>query len=212
MQRREVYGTSGPRILLWFDLLNGPKGRPIPMGSEVVLGEAPIFQVRAVGSFEQKPGCPADAASQLGDERLARLCQGECYHPSDARRPITRLEVVRIRSQTSADESVTPLIEDPWKVIECPADGQGCLAAFTDTAFGADGRDTSYYVRAVEATSLAVQADPLGCRYDEEGRCVEVNPCFDRPWEDECLAETEERAWSSPIYVGRATPMFAASR
>jgi hypothetical protein len=212
MQRREVYGTSGPRILLWFDLINAPGGRPMPMGSEVVLGEAPIFQVRAAGSFEQKPGCPADAASQLGEERLARLCQGECYHPSDARRPITRIEVVRVRSQLNADESVTPLVEDPWKVIECPADGQGCQTAFTDASFGAEGRDASYYVRAVEATSPAVQANPLGCEYDENGRCARVNPCFGRPWDDECLADTEERAWSSPIYVGRATPMLAATR
>jgi len=26
-------------------------------------------------------------------------------------------------------------------------------------------------------------------------------PCFDRPGDDDCLAETEERAWSSPIFL-----------
>jgi len=30
---------------------------------------------------------------------------------------------------------------------------------------------------------------------------VDVDPCFGRPDEDECLSETEERAWSSPIFV-----------
>ncbi len=54
------------------------------------------------------------------------------------------------------------------------------------------------------APSPAVAADPLGCRYDETGRCVEVDPCFDRLTDDDCLAETEERAWSSPIFLDRA--------
>jgi hypothetical protein len=168
------------------------------MGSEVSLREAPIFQVRAVGSFEQKPGCPADALDALGD-RAERLCRGECYHPSDRRRPITRIEVVRIRPGAGPDAGQR--IEDPWRVIRCPADPTGCQAAFTDLEFAGAARDALYYVRAIEAPSEAVGANPLGCTYDEAGRCTQVDPCFGRPATDECLAPTEERAWSSPIFV-----------
>jgi hypothetical protein len=203
MQNREVYGTSGPRTLLWFDLLNGPNGRPVPMGGAAQLDEPPIFQVRAVGSFEQKPGCPADAVDAMAPERIDRLCQGECYNPSDQRRPITRIEVVRITPQVSDTEEIEGLVEDPWRVIPCKGDGSGCRAAFTDPEFTSLGRDALYYVRAIEAPSLAVAADPLGCTYDETGRCVEISPCSEKPYEDDCLAETEERAWSSPIFVDR---------
>ena len=204
MQRREVYGTSGPRILLWFDLLNAPGGSPASMGSEVAISESPIFQARAVGSFEQNPGCPDDAADALTPEQRERLCRGECYHPSDRRRPISRIEVVRIRPQRGANEAIEGLVEDPWKVFECSGDPAGCQVAFTDETFRSAGRDALYYVRAIEAPSLAVGANPLGCSYDESGRCVEVKPCFGRPDDDECLAETEERAWSSPIFVNQA--------
>ncbi|NNL65126.1 MAG: DUF3604 domain-containing protein, partial [Myxococcales bacterium] len=201
LQRKEVYGTSGPRILLWFDLLNAPGGRPAPMGSEVTLAESPIFQVRAVGSFEQRPGCPTDSEAALSPERLARLCRGECYHPSEQRRPITRIEIVRIRTQQDAEEDVAALIEDPWRVLPCPGDPSGCQVAFTDGEYTASGRDALYYARAIEAPSLAVAVDPLGCARDADGRCVSVDPCFDRPDDDDCLAETEERAWSSPIFL-----------
>ncbi len=210
MQRKEVYGTSGPRILLWFDLLNGPGRAPNPMGSQVELAENPIFQVKAVGSFEQRPGCGPDAAQAMGADRIARLCQGECYNPSTVRRPITRIEIVRIQPQRTPDEAIVGLVEDPWKVIPCDGDPDGCVGTFVDDEFESSGRDVLYYARAIEAPSDAVAADPLGCRRDETGRCVQVDPCFGRPADDECLAQTEERAWSSPIFVNQPRTSVAA--
>ncbi len=197
--RREVYGTSGPRILLWFDLLNAGEA-PVPMGGEARMAEAPAFEVRAVGSFEQRPGCPSHSMDGLSPTRIERLCQDECYHPSDARRPITRIEIVRIRPQQSDDEDPVALVEDPWKVLPC-ADAGGCTVRFRDDDFAGAERDTVYYARAIEAPSPAVAADPLRCEHDESGRCVSVRPCFEADDDDDCLSETEERAWSSPIFV-----------
>jgi hypothetical protein len=64
-------------------------------------------------------------------------------------------------------------------------------------------------VRAIEAESLAVNADNLRCSRESNGDCREPKPCygdFRTPYQEDCLAETEERAWSSPIYID-----FAAS-
>jgi hypothetical protein len=192
LQRREVYGTSGPRILLWFDLLNPPgtRGAERPMGSEVRMVDDPIFSVRAVGSFEQRPGCPEDAPSGVDAETVSRLCRGECYHPSDVRRLVDRIEVIRIRPQRGADEDVDLLIEDPWRVFACQPDPAGCRVTFTDPSFSRDARDAVYYVRAIETPSLAVDADPLACQ--------------DAPADDDCLGRVQERAWSSPIFVDQA--------
>jgi hypothetical protein len=67
------------------------------------------------------------------------------------------------------------------------------------------GRDTLYYVRAIEAPSPAVNGANLRCQRDGAGRCVELEPCHgaeDRTaYEDDCLATVEERAWSSPIFL-----------
>ncbi|MBJ19531.1 MAG: DUF3604 domain-containing protein [bacterium] len=210
MDRKEVYGTSGPRILLWFDLLNSPGRGSAPMGSQVELAENPIFQVKAVGSFAQNPGCGPDSIHALGADRIRRLCQVECYNPSTLRRPISRIEVVRIRPQRAPTEEIVGLVEDPWKVIECDGDPQGCVGTFVDEEYLEMGRDVLYYARAIEAPSEAVGADPLGCRRDEEGRCAQVDPCFGRPNDDECLAQTEERAWSSPIFINQTRRSLAA--
>jgi len=99
--------------------------------------------VRAVGSFAQQPGCPEHVTGALSPETLERICRGERYNPSDTRRPITRVEVVRIRPQAAPGGDVAGLVEDPWRVPR-----------------GAPG-----------------------------------------PADDDCTAPSEERAWSSPIFV-----------
>ncbi len=208
LKRKEVYGTSGDRMLLWFHLLNAerPDGSfgAIPMGGEASMSHAPRFEVRAVGAFEQKPGCPDYSVRALDPERLEYLCQNECYNPSDDRKLVTRIEVVRIRPQLRPDESVSTLVEDPWRVFPCDPNPAGCVVQFEDPDFADASRDSVYYVRAIEEPSPAVNGDPLRCEYDEEGRCVKVNLCYGdyrTPRGDDCLTEIEERAWSSPIFV-----------
>ncbi len=207
LQRREVYGTSGERILLWFDLLNGPSGT-VPMGGHAVLPSAPRFSVRAVGSPVQLPGCPSGREGPPAD-RLARLCRNECNNPSSERRRITRIEVVRIRPQVRADEPVGGLIEDPWRTLPCSGDPAGCQVTFDDPEGVPGARRALYYVRAIQEPTPAVNAGALRCERDAEGRCVRMHACYGdyrTPWNDDCLAPNEERAWSSPIEVRVVAP------
>jgi hypothetical protein len=194
---REVYGTSGDRILLWFDLLNaGEEG--VPMGSQLDFEGTPKFRVRAAGAFEQLAGCPDAVTNALGEARLERVCAGECYNPSDRRRRMTRIEVVRIGRQMDESEAVEELIEDPWLTIPCPTDAEVCEVEFEDPWFASVDREVVYYVRAIQEPTEAVNADGLRC---DGGEC---EPCYGDyrvPFDEDCLSMTEERAWSSPIYL-----------
>jgi len=201
MKRRATYGTSGDRILLWFDLVNGPT--PQSMGSEVTLGETPKFVVRAAGAFVQLPGCdPMPGGPPAA--RMEALCRGECYRPSTKRKQIVRIEVVRIRPQSKPDEPIASLVSDPWRTFPCPPSDAGCKVEFDDPEFT---RDTTYYVRAIEEASPAINGGALRCEKDAAGKCVKVHPCYGdyrTDFKDDCLAPVEERAWSSPIFVRKA--------
>ncbi len=208
LMRREAYGTSGPRMLLWFDLMNGSDGA-VPMGGEAELSEVPIFSVRAVGDFVQKPGCSDSAVRALAPDRLESLCHGVCYHPDDRRHAIVAIEVVRIRPQMHAGEPVAPLVEDPWRRLECDPDPAGCAVRFDDPEFAASGRDTVYYVRALQEATPAINGANLRSQRDVNGDVVRVSPCYGgwrTPDDDDCLAPVHERAWSSPIFVDHAGP------
>jgi hypothetical protein len=210
VERKQVYGTSGDRILLWFDLVQGDKF--LPMGSEVAMTSAPEFEVRAVGAFKQNPGCQEHSRLGLGPDRLYNLCRNECYNPSEDRKIIERLEVIKIRPQQSPNELPQHRIEDPWRVHQCTPYQLGCQFRFYEPDFEAEGRDALYYVRVIQEFSDAVNGANLRCEYNDQGECIKVNPCHGNarltPYQDDCLAPVNELAWSSPIFVDYAPPLI----
>lgn len=216
LQRKEIYGTSGPRIMLWFDLLNSQQGTKA-MGSDLEMSDTPRFQVRAVGSFKQKPGCPDYSSNALSAERMEHLCYGECYNPGDERHRITRIEVIKITPQSTPDEKLDDLIQDSWKTFACDenTDGaDGCVIEFEDPDFSKGARDSLYYVRAIQESTPTINGGNLRCEYDENGQCIKVNPCHideRTDYSDDCLAPVEHRAWSSPIFIDFSNTTNTAS-
>ena len=160
------------------------------------------FAEAAVGSFEQQPGCPDFALGALGQERVESLC-GQCYRAGDKRKAIERIEIVRIRPQLSPDEDIAELVENEWKVFNCPADGQGCTVEFKDEEFARAGRSALYYARVIQQPELLIAGDPFGCEYNEDGNCIRRNYCIDSDAvpDNNCATEARPRAWTSPIYV-----------
>ncbi|MCE9522129.1 MAG: DUF3604 domain-containing protein [Alphaproteobacteria bacterium] len=205
LQRREIYATSGQKILLWFNAVD-KSGAKTSMGGRVSAREAPVFEVRAAGAFKQKPGCPDFATAGLDEGRIKKICSGECDNPSDVRSRIVRIEVVKIRPQAAKGEALASLIQDRFIVHECKDEGNGCTFTFSDPEFAAGQRDALYYVKAIQEAEPMINAERLHCERDANGKCVKVQLCFGdyRSGASDCTAPAEPRAWSSPIYVDYA--------
>ena len=126
------------------------------------------------------------------------LCANECYQPTDERRKITHIDVVRIRPQSEAGEDVGSLIDDPWQRFECDGSPGGCVATFVDPEYPGLGRDTVYYARAFEEPTPTINGQPQRCTEFTDGRCTATELCSAQ---GDCLSDYAHRAWSSPIYV-----------
>ncbi len=219
MSSRSTYATSGGRLMLWFDLLNGPGNRESwPMGSHVEMNWAPSFRVRAIGEAKQAPGCPDYRVNAVDPQRLEHLCKSDCYNPTNERHSINKIQVVRIRPQLSEDEPVEDLIEDPWLEFVCPPNDGTCVVQFTDPEFFDSERDSLYYVRAIQEATPVMGGEQIRCERDDSGRCVRVlDPCPGIIMSDGFVRDCNdgkpvgERAWSSPIYVDFA-PWVGRSR
>jgi hypothetical protein len=199
LERKEVYATSGPRILLWFDAQTDSQS--LSMGSELEADQSPVFTVKAAGSLKQKPGCPAYSSDGLSQDRLEKICNSECYNPSNERRLISRIEVIKILPQQFEGEPVEGLVDDVWKSFPC--NSTSCKISFEDEQFSIGRRDVVYYVRAIEEPTATLSADPLSCEFDENGQCIQAEVCRVGVNKNrgECVAPAEHRAWSSPIFL-----------
>jgi len=204
MKNKRVYGTSGHKIMLWFDMINNNNKLTAPMGSSVDRKENPSFKVTAVGSPIQEKGCPDHVNASLDSYKLEKMSLGECFNPTDKRYTIQRIEITRIKPQSYQDEPVESLIENSWKVFQCPQNTAKCEVTFTDEEYSNGARDTFYYARVIEQAIPMINADTLHTKFDENGQAVSVNICqgsFKTAQDDDCLASEGHRAWSSPIFV-----------
>ena len=213
-KRRETYGTSGPRILLWFDLIT--ENGLVPMGSEYTIDNNPTFQVKAVGSFKQKPGCPDYSLGKRSAEDIKKLCMNECFNPGSERYAITRIEVIKVLPEINESEDPNDLIMDPWKIFECEENKAVCKIRFQDEDFLTNNREATFYVRAIQEPTERINGKNLRCTYDAEGNCIETNFCYGgykTDIDDNCVSMSEERAWSSPIFLSPLIkPNLAASK
>jgi hypothetical protein len=137
------------------------------------------------------------------EQFIKESCFGECYNPTGERHRIARIEVVKITPQIKSDEPLAALIQDPYAVLTCKAGATECKVTFHDKAYPAGNRPATYYVRAIQEPTKQFNAATLRCERDANGACTKPRVCSSGTSgsNDDCLAEDEERAWSSPIYV-----------
>ena len=174
LKRREVYGTSGPRILLWFDLVNGTAGT-VPDGRHCASSTKRRASACAPqGSLVQLPGCAQSSRDGLTADRLEQLCRGECYNPGDRHRAITRIEVVRIRPRVEPTEPLEPISSKTrggsmrartesraaWSSSKTPISRRGAGAPSTTRGPSRSRRRRSTPARCAASTIGAASASP----------------------------------------------------
>jgi hypothetical protein len=88
------------------------------------------------------------------------------------------------------------LIEDAWKTISCDRKSE-CVVKFEDQSYT---RDSVYYARAIQEATQAINGKNFFTESNEFKLC---RGSFKTALTDDCLSPTNERAWSSPIYLNK---------
>ena len=118
-KRREVYGTSGPRMLLWFDLLNPPntRGRPIPMGAEAVMNENPIFRFARSAPLNKSPAVPTTRRPHWAQTASTTSAAASAFTHRPPRAGHYANRSRSIQPQNAPGEPIAPLIEGPLAIL-----------------------------------------------------------------------------------------------
>jgi len=189
LRRREVFGTSGPRIAV---RMFGGFGLAPDLCTDPAMVEKAYAQGVPMGSLLGAPtGAPSFLVSALQDPGTASL-------PGT---PLQRIQIVKlwIAADGTRHEQVFDVAGDAGNgatvdATTCVRSGPGAqslCAVWTDPAFDA-GVHAAYYVRVLENPS---------CRWSAY-QCNALAP-VDRPpsCTDPLIPHTlQERAWTSPIW------------
>ena len=101
-----------------------------------------------------------------------------------------------MQPQSYAGEAVSPLIQDTWKNFSCKNQSE-CIVEFEDENYS---RDSVYYVRAIQEATPAINGQNFLAGSKEFKLC---KGSFRTELSDNCLGTSNERAWSSPIYLNQ---------
>ena len=200
MRRREVFGTSGPRMKV---RLHG--GWDLPAGLCSDPNRIESADANGVPMGSDLPASPASRAPSSGGPRFLALAQAD---PGTAAAPGTdlqRLQVIKgwIGEDGDHHQRIFEVAGSPnngasVRLDSCEPVGKGhrdLCAVWQDPEFDASKRAV-YYVRAIENPT---------CRYSTRD-CNSLAPA-DRPaaCDDPNYPKTiQERAWSSPIWYSPA--------
>lgn len=191
MTRKEVFGTSGPRI------------QPRLFGGwdyDASICDDPELLARAYeGGVPMGGDLPAGAAAEA--PTFLAMAQADAGTPSEPGTPLQRLQIVKgwVDANGMANEKVYDIAGNPQNgasvdLDSCEQSGQGhaqLCSVWTDPDFE-PGQRAVYYMRAVENPS---------CRYTA-WQCASL-PQDQRPADcadPRSRASIQERAWTSPIW------------
>ena len=175
LERREVYATSGPRILLWFELLNGPAGPAADgLGARARRGAAlPRARGRLGRRAAGLPGAGPRAGSTRRGSPPCAAASATTRARSAAR--ITRIEVVRIRPQRTPSEPVDDAIEDPWHTFGCRGAPRAAASSSTTRSSSSAARDSGLLRARDRGAEPGGEREAARLHADETGACSQVD-------------------------------------